>query len=121
MDPRLVSLDMVIGEQVNSLAMAIKEYLSFRRLWMSILSSYERCFSFLPICGRICVAHSVIPPRIWSGSYILIENASLWAFLYSPNGPFRGAQLHFTISQMLFDVFIIEKRFICTIILYIGS
>ena len=53
---------------------------------------------FVPICGRICDAHSVILPGIWSGNYILIEDASLLAVLYFQNGPFRGVQLLFTIS-----------------------
>lgn len=78
MDPHLISLDMVVGDQVRSLTKALKEYLSFRRIWMSILSSYERYFSFfVSICGRVCVALSVISPRIWSDSYILTAEASL--------------------------------------------
>ena len=59
---------------------------------------------FVPICGRICDAHSVILPGIWSGNYILTEDASLLAFLYFQNGPFRGAQLHFTISQIFIKI-----------------
>lgn len=78
MDPRLISLDMVVGDQLRSLTMALKEYLSFRRIWMSILSSYERCFPFfVSICGSVCVALSVTSPRIWSDSYILTAEASL--------------------------------------------